>query len=61
MEKQSFERWLEYRFAERNEFGGRVITKDNVEDLFVDWLNQLDPQEFINFADEWMAEIMATK
>lgn len=49
----SFEEYLQEEFYKEREFGGVGITKDNCEDLFVDWLCDLDPQEFIDYAEKW--------
>ena len=49
----TFERFLEDKFIDIREFCGRAITKDNCEDLFVPWLEDLDPQEWIDFGQEY--------
>lgn len=52
----NFEKYLEDTFVNTGEFCGRGITKDDCEDLFCVWLEDLDPQEFINYAGEWMLD-----
>jgi hypothetical protein len=49
----TFEEFLEDKFTDTREFCGRAITKDNCEDLFVPWLEDLDPQEFIDLGQEY--------
>lgn len=56
---KTFEQYLEERFIETREVGGRCITKDNFEDLFPSWCEDLDPQEFIDFAEKWGDEMKA--
>ena len=51
-----FETYLEETFINQREFCGRAITKDNFEDLYCAWVEDLDPQEFINYAEEWMLD-----
>ena len=50
---KSYIQFLEEKFINTKEFKGRAITKDNCEDLFDAWLEQLEPQEFIDFGDEY--------
>ena len=50
---KTFEEFLEEKFNDTREFCGRAITKDNCEDLFCAWLEDLDPQEFIDFGEEY--------
>jgi hypothetical protein len=47
-----FETFLEEKFMDLREIGGMPITKDNCEDLFSSWLENLDVQEYIDYADE---------
>ena len=57
MEHQpNFEDWLEERFIEFNEIGGVIITKDNCETMFENWLEGLDVSEIIEWADKYGAE-----
>ena len=56
---KTFEQILEEKFIETREFCGRGITKDNIEDMFVPWCEDLDPQEFIDFAERWGCEMKA--
>lgn len=56
--KQNFEQWLEDRFIGLREIGGMPITKDNCEDMFSGWLEQLDVQELIDFADLFADEMV---
>ena len=49
---KSFEDFLQDKFMDTREFCGRAITKDNCEDLFCAWLEDLDPQEFIDFGEQ---------
>ena len=48
-----FESFLQDKFMDLREIGGRPIIKDNAEDMFDNWLEQLDGQEYIDFADEY--------
>lgn len=49
---KTFEDFLQDKFMDTREFCGRAITKDNCEDLFCAWLEDLDPQEFIDFGEQ---------
>jgi len=49
----TFESFLEEKCIDEREFDGLAITKDNFEHIFPLWLNELDPQEFIDYAEEW--------
>ena len=50
---ETFESWLLQKFIETLEFCGRAITKYNCEELFDPWLEDLEPQEFIDYAEAW--------
>lgn len=50
---QSFNDFLEDRFMELDEIGGRAITKDNFEDMAENWFSQLDVDELIKYGDEY--------
>ena len=51
---QSFESWLEeYFMNEVREYNGRGIIKDEAEDMFSCWLEDLDKQELIDLAEQW--------
>lgn len=52
----SFERWLQYKHSE-----GYHGTDDDMPDHFDNWLADLSQEVLINYADEWMKEVMATK
>jgi hypothetical protein len=49
----TFEKWLEEKFDENDEIGGMPITKDNCEDMFDSWLQNLDVQELIDFGESY--------
>lgn len=53
---KNFEQYIEDTFINTREFCGIAITKDNCEDLFCLWLEDLDTQKVINFAGEWMLD-----
>ena len=50
---QGFEDWLEERFIGTNEFRGVPITEDNYEGMFENWLESLDRQEVIDYAESY--------
>ena len=43
----TFEEFLRDMFIQQNEFGGIPITKDNCEDLFDTYLENLDGEEYL--------------
>ncbi len=47
----TFNDYLLEKFIERGESGGMAITKDNVEDMFENWLEDMDTEEMMNWAD----------
>lgn len=49
--KNDFENFLEDYFMELREIGGMPITKDNFEDLFENWLGELDTDNLIRLGD----------
>ena len=51
-----FESWLEEKFINTNEVDGVPITKDNCEDLFSNYLTDLDTQEIIDLANKFGEE-----
>lgn len=51
MIKYDFEDFLAEKFVALLEIDGRSITKDNYEDMFDNWLSQLDGDEYIHYAD----------
>jgi len=48
---KTFETWLEEFFIELDEVDGVPITKDNVEDLFDNWLSELDGEVYIRLVN----------
>lgn len=50
---KTFEEFLQEKFMELREIGGMPITKDNYEDMYDSWSQQLDVQELIDFAEEY--------
>lgn len=52
MRTQEFEDFLEDKFMDLREIGGMPIMKDNAEDMFSIWLEQLDVSEVMDFAEE---------
>ncbi len=55
---KTFESWLEERFIEKLEVNGVPITKDNCEDMFSSYLENLDTQEVMDLAQEWGGKMM---
>lgn len=53
----TYEEYLEEKFMEEREIGGIPITKDNYESLYETWIEKLDPQEFIDYAEQWHTKI----
>lgn len=49
----SFEDFLQDKFMELREIGGRAITKDSAEDMFDGWLSNLDGGEYMDYADAY--------
>lgn len=54
---KTFINWLEERYISLNEDGGVPITKDNVEEGFERYLEELDVQEVIELADMYVADV----
>lgn len=50
MKNTDFENFLEKKFIKQDD---QQFPKDDMSDSFVKWLNQLDPQEFIDYSDEY--------
>ena len=50
---KTFEDFLQDKFMDLREIGGMPIMKDNAEDMFDNWLSNLDGQEYMDFAEEW--------
>ena len=48
---KTFEEFLGERFLDLREIGGVPITKENFEDMFSTWLEELESQELIDYAD----------
>ena len=55
----TFEQFLSEKFIGQGEFKEIPIIKDNFEDLFDQWLSELDGQEYMDFAEEWGQELKA--
>ena len=51
MKKETFEEFLQEGFIKLNEVGGVPITKDNCENMFEVWLEELQIDYLIKFAD----------
>jgi hypothetical protein len=51
MENQTFEDFLNQYFIDLREDGGVAITKDNVEDMFDNWLQNHDIQDIIDLGE----------
>jgi hypothetical protein len=51
MKTTTFEEFLQEIFMNLREIGGMPITKDNYEDLYSSWCEQLDVQELIDYAE----------
>lgn len=45
----TFEEFLQEKFDEHDEFDGVSITKDNCDNMFDGWVENLDVQELIDF------------
>lgn len=56
MKKQTFEDFLQDKFMEEREIGGRPINKDNYEDLFERFL-ELDSDTWIAYGQEYAVKI----
>jgi len=52
MKTFTFEEFLEDEFMALREIGGMPITKDNHEDLFSSWCENLDAQEYSDLAEK---------
>ena len=50
---KTFEQYLQEWFIKQNEFGGIPITKDNCEDLFEQYTENLDGGQWTEFAEIW--------
>lgn len=50
---KTFEEFLQEIFNNEREYGGMPITKDNCDDLFENWLSDLDVNALIDYADMW--------
>lgn len=51
MENKTFEDFLEQYFIDLGESGGVAITKDNVEDMFDRWLQDLDVEDMLRYGE----------
>ena len=51
--KQSFESYLESLLIEAGEFNEHGVTKETIESDMEGWLNELDPSEWIELAEDW--------
>mgnify|MGYP001615681130 CR=1 FL=1 len=49
---RKFESFLKDKFHDLREVGGTPIIKDNFEDLFSRWLEQLDGNDIMEYAEE---------
>ena len=49
MEKINFEKWLEERFVAMNEVNGVPIIKDNFEDLFSEFINNFNSDDWFDW------------
>lgn len=52
-ERKTFEEYLQERFMSLREVGGQSITKDNFEDMFDNWLANLDGEEYMDWAESY--------
>lgn len=50
---KTFEQFLQDKFIDEGEYGGVPIIKDNCEDLFERWLENLDTDQWIELGDEF--------
>lgn len=53
MTYETFEEYLQVIFSDKGEFGGIPIVKDNCDDLFENWVEQLDVSELTDFAEKY--------
>ena len=53
MNYQTFEEYLQEHFIEKLEVGGMPITKDNCEDMFATYLEDIDKEILIDLAEKW--------
>lgn len=53
MKNLTFESFLQEKFIGTLEYRGMPITKDNCEDLFDVWLQDLDANDMIELAEEY--------
>jgi hypothetical protein len=56
--EHNFEDFLETIFNDLREVGGIGITKDNYENLYEHWLEQLDIQELIDYGNQFAAKLV---
>lgn len=56
--KQTFENWLETYWLDNKSEGQ---TKDQIEDAFENWLEQLDVAEVIELAEKWGETLQENK
>jgi len=53
MEYKDFEDFLKDKFIGKNEDGGVPITKDNVDDMFDVWMQDLDVDQWLEWGDDY--------
>ena len=54
--KPDFESFLEYKIFD--DCPECISCKDNFEDEYCSWVEQLDPEEWIKFANEYAKEVV---
>ena len=54
---KTFEYFLQDEFMDLREIGGVPIMKDNAEDMFDNWMQGLDVDEWLELGDEYGDEI----
>jgi len=52
----TFEQYLSDYFVSLNEIGGVPIIKDNYEDMFDKWMQDLDVDEWLEYGDDYGGE-----